>query len=136
MEPMIPLNQDYMKKLFSFKSVFMNCSNKIWLFLDESISVEIIKDHEKFLHVKMESNLFPTAILMTVVYTKCTRLLRSVLWEDLLELQIPSDMPWVIGGDFNIISDPIEYSGEMIARLGGMHDFNEFIISAGVSCET
>ncbi|KZV50954.1 hypothetical protein F511_44900 [Dorcoceras hygrometricum] len=41
-------------------------------------------------------------------------------------------MPWVLGGDFNIIADPLEYSGEMIARAGGMHDFNEFIISAGV----
>ncbi|KZV35592.1 hypothetical protein F511_32758 [Dorcoceras hygrometricum] len=106
-EPMIPLNHEYMKRMFGFRGVHANISNKIWIFVDDSISLEILQDHEQFLHVKMESPLFPSAVLVTVVYAKCTRLLRSVLWEDLLDLQVPNDLPWILGGDFNAIVDPL-----------------------------
>lgn len=47
----------------------------------------------------------PKPFLVTIVYAKCTRRERErlELWEN-LEVLSEVDMPWLVGGDFNIVA--------------------------------
>ncbi|XP_073125486.1 uncharacterized protein [Henckelia pumila] len=64
----------------------------------------MVKDHEQFLHLKLASGLFSRDIYLSVVYAKCDRSTRCLLWEGLLDCQPQDGSPWVVGGDFNIIT--------------------------------
>ncbi|KAG6491482.1 hypothetical protein ZIOFF_052833 [Zingiber officinale] len=86
----------------------------------------------KFLHLELSSQLFPSSMIVTVVYAKCTRLERSLLWESLEELRPEGDRLWLVGGDFNVISSMEEHSAGVLARPGAMEDFNNFIMLAGL----
>lgn len=103
-EPLIPLDSFVFCKKFKMEKVISNCSNKIWLF-------EILIDHEQFLHCKIVSELLPSPVLMTIVYAKCNRREIMELWEELRNIAV-WDIPWVIGGYFNIVANSDE-------RLGG-----------------
>ncbi|KAG6538552.1 hypothetical protein ZIOFF_003676 [Zingiber officinale] len=87
---------------------------------------------EEFLHLELSSQLFPSSMIVTVVYAKCTRLERSLLWESLEELRPEGDRLWLVGGDFNVISSMEEHSAGVMARPGAMEDFNNFIMLAGL----
>ncbi|KAG6491493.1 hypothetical protein ZIOFF_052844 [Zingiber officinale] len=81
----------------------------------------------KFLHLELSSQLFPSSMIVTVVYAKCTRLERSVLWGSLEELRPEGDKLWLVGGDFNVISSMEEHSAGVLARPGAMEDFNNLL---------
>lgn len=42
-------------------------------------------------------------------------------------------MPWIVGGDFNTIAHPYEKSGHHQADVRSILDFNNFLMSAGLS---
>lgn len=42
-------------------------------------------------------------LLITTVYARCNALERLELWEQLEELNQGNLLPWVIGGEFNVI---------------------------------
>ncbi|KAG6467116.1 hypothetical protein ZIOFF_075057 [Zingiber officinale] len=85
-----------------------------------------------FLHLELSSQIFPSSMIVTVVYAKCTRSERSLLWESLEELRPEGDRLWLVGGDFNVISSMEEHSAGVLARPGAMEDFNNFIMLAGL----
>ncbi|KAG6526875.1 hypothetical protein ZIOFF_008962 [Zingiber officinale] len=87
---------------------------------------------EEFLHLELSSQMFPSSMIVTVVYAKCTRSERSLLWESLEELRPEGDRLWLVGGDFNVISSMEEHSAGVLARPGAMEDFNNFIMLAGL----
>ncbi|KAG6489092.1 hypothetical protein ZIOFF_050350 [Zingiber officinale] len=71
-------------------------------------------------------------MLVTVVYAKCDRVERRVLWDNLLGLKPTVDDFWLIRGDFNVITGPDEHSAACLSRLGAVHEFNDFIMLAGL----
>ncbi|XP_073153664.1 uncharacterized protein [Henckelia pumila] len=76
--------------------------------------------------------------------SKCITILESVqeetqandrgkeLWERLLDSKPVDGCPWIVGGDFNIIVDPLEHSMGVVNHPSGMHEFLDFIISSGL----
>lgn len=49
----------------------------------------------------------------TFIYAKCDATDRLALWEDLIALSSTHQMPWIVGGDFNIVLEAHE-------KLGGL----------------
>ncbi|KAL0289211.1 UNVERIFIED_CONTAM: hypothetical protein Sradi_7078400 [Sesamum radiatum] len=56
---------------------------------------------------------------------------RRNLWEELVKLS-NQDAPWIVGGDFNVISHPNENQGGDIQRMGPMEDFNDMMTDTGL----
>ena len=69
----------------------------------------------------------------TVVYGKSARQERSALWVSLLNM-IPmiGDSPWIIGGDFNAISNMAVYSGKSMPDVNSIQEFSGFINDSGL----
>ncbi|XP_059290122.1 uncharacterized protein LOC132043675 [Lycium ferocissimum] len=57
-------------------------------------------------------------LLVSVVYAKCARDEREELWEAMVELANQQDLPWIIGGDFNVIVSDEEKQGGLPDSLG------------------
>ncbi|XP_073138423.1 uncharacterized protein [Henckelia pumila] len=127
------LDQNWFNVKFGFVSVIANINNKIWFYSVSDIVILVLVDHEQFLHLKISSGLFPTDIFLTIVYAKCSRTLRRVLWECLLECKPLDESPWVVGGYFNIIVDHFDCSLGVVNQPGGMLEFNDFIVSVGLA---
>ncbi|KAG6469541.1 hypothetical protein ZIOFF_070470 [Zingiber officinale] len=132
LEPMVDLDCRYMARRMGFEEVVSNKSGKVWFFWDSTIACKVLFDHDQFLHLELSSQLFPSSMIVTVVYAKYTRLERSLLWESLEELRPEGDRLWLVGGDFNVISSMEEHSAGVLARPGAMEDFNNFIMLAGL----
>ncbi|XP_073133317.1 uncharacterized protein [Henckelia pumila] len=132
LEPMHLLDQEWLNKKFGFSSVIANLNNKIWFYTTADIAVSVELDHEQFLLLHLSSALFPSDIYLSIVYAKCNRVLRRDLWENLLECNPQDGCPWIVGGDFNIIANPLDQSSGLVNHSGGMHEFSNFIISSGL----
>ncbi|KAL0462804.1 UNVERIFIED_CONTAM: hypothetical protein Slati_0168000 [Sesamum latifolium] len=130
-EPFVQLDVHYYTRKFGFYSVFANANNKIWCFAKFGVDIQIIQDHSQFLHVKVSSGIIPTDIICTFVYAKCYRNPRRILWEELVKLS-NQDIPWIVGGDFNVILHPNENQGGDMQRLGPMDDFNDMMLDTGL----
>ena len=108
-----------------------NVSNKIWLFHNINWEVEILLDHPQCLHCKISSPALESPFLFTIVYAKCTRRERRDLW-DQLRVVSSNTLPWVVGGDFNIISSTTEREGGQPPDLNAMNDFNICQLDCGL----
>ncbi|KAK2637510.1 hypothetical protein Ddye_032302 [Dipteronia dyeriana] len=56
---------------------------------------------------------------------------RKVLWDYMVETQNSISLPWCIGGDFNLILDPMERKG-IGCHLGSIRNFSNFVLRAKV----
>ncbi|CAI9112467.1 OLC1v1012921C1 [Oldenlandia corymbosa var. corymbosa] len=62
------------------------------------------------------------------VYAKSIRAARQELWNDMLSFrQQNQNIPWMVGGDFNVIRSLEEYSGSSVQDHATMKDFNDYI---------
>ena len=132
LEPMVPLDEFKFCTKFKMEKVVANCANKIWLFSDSNYDIEVLEDNEQFLHCRITSSQLPGPILWTIIYAKCTRAERTVLWEDLRNLNI-SESPWMVGGDFNIIAAASEREGGAAPNFNAINDFGAFILDCGLN---
>lgn len=70
---------------------------------------------------------------LTCIYAKCDRLARMDLWNHIIDISSTMDLPWLVAGDFNIISSPEEKRGGAQPNLVAMQQFNECIMDAGLT---
>ncbi|KAI0504038.1 hypothetical protein KFK09_014985 [Dendrobium nobile] len=125
-EPMI--NADKIvetARFLGYNSSFANCSNKLWLFWHNTITIDIIADHHQVVHCHI--NVFNTNCFASFVYAASTRLSRLNLWEQLCSFSVNISGPWCVGGDFNIISNATERRGGSRPNIKAMEDFNDMI---------
>ena len=133
LEPMIPLDEFRFCTKFKMEKVVANCANKIWLFSDSNYNLEVLEDKEQYLHCRVTSTQLPAGpILWTVIYAKCTRVERKVLWDDLRKLNT-SGIPWMVGGDFNIIASVNEREGGAAPNFNAINDFGACILDCGLN---
>ncbi|XP_074574624.1 uncharacterized protein LOC141831085 [Curcuma longa] len=132
LEPLISLDVGFMTRRLSFDYAVSNCSGKIWFLCDQNIECTVLIDHDQFMHLKLNSPLYPECLFVSVVYAKCDCNGRKELWERLLEARPAMDELWMVGGDFNVITGPGEHSAGVLAKPGAVRDFNNFIMMAGL----
>ncbi|XP_060182476.1 uncharacterized protein LOC132612168 [Lycium barbarum] len=100
-----------------------NCSGNIWFFVEENVDVEILSDTAQQITLKLflqEHNLY---LITTLVYAKCDEVERMPPWDSIYQLAGSYDMPWMVGGDFNVVMNDQE-------KIGGVpivpQDYEDF----------
>ncbi|XP_060189234.1 uncharacterized protein LOC132618185 [Lycium barbarum] len=88
-----------------------NCSGKIWFFVEENVDVEIISDTAQQITLKLFLQEHNRSLITTLVYAKCDEVERLSLWDSIYQLAGSYDMPWLVGGDFNVVMNEEEKIG-------------------------
>lgn len=70
--------------------------------MKQHIQVGVLSDSDQqfTLHLTLEEG---SQIVVTIVYAKFSGNERLNFWEDLYSLSLNSSLPWMVGGDFNMI---------------------------------
>ncbi|XP_022863097.1 uncharacterized protein LOC111383250 [Olea europaea var. sylvestris] len=108
-----------------------NESNKIWFFWNSGTNVTVIVDHPQFLHVRVEDPRLARAIYLTPVYASCDATIRRDLWAGLHHISLDMDDPWLVGGDFNVITHDGERTGHN-TRNRGTTAFSDMMLDCGL----
>ncbi|XP_060211890.1 uncharacterized protein LOC132639465 [Lycium barbarum] len=93
-----------------------NCNGKIWFFVNDNVDVEILQDLEQQITIKLFFQEWNKSLMVTMVYAKCDHLERISLWDSLYSLADQMELPWLVGGDFNVIMNEDE-------KIGGLPVF-------------
>ncbi|XP_060200398.1 uncharacterized protein LOC132628651 [Lycium barbarum] len=121
----------YTMKL-GFQHATNNLNNKIWLFLDSSITVHVIANSHQLITCHITCINSCTSFDLTTVYAECTIPLRKPLWEELLSLSNKLKGPWEVIGDFNMITCPEEKHGGAPYNMQKSMDFLECLTDCGL----
>ncbi|XP_070022653.1 uncharacterized protein [Nicotiana sylvestris] len=106
---------------------FSNVSNKIWVFVDDDQGVDIILDLSQQLTLKLTNLVTQLSFMVTFVYAKCDSIERIELWDSLYNLASDMTLPWLVGGDFNVIWNEEEKFGGLPVSLNEINDFRHCI---------
>ncbi|XP_019241256.1 PREDICTED: uncharacterized protein LOC109221250 [Nicotiana attenuata] len=71
-------------------------------------------------------------IMMTFVYAKCCALERLELWDNLYYLASDMELPWLVGGDFNVVMGEEEKIGGLPVYPPEYEDFAFCVNSCGL----
>ena len=82
----------------------------IWVFHKFPLSCSIVEKSCQHLSLQVQYQLLPSTVYFSFVYAKCTVQERQMLWADLM-VGTPSDVPWFLTGDFNVIVNDGEQRG-------------------------
>ncbi|KAL2247318.1 UNVERIFIED_CONTAM: hypothetical protein Sindi_2584100 [Sesamum indicum] len=86
---------------------YSSVGNRIWLAWDENVvDVHILDLADQFIHCRVTNMAVNESVIITVVYGASEVIDRRNLWPALETLaQQCSDIPWMVGGDFNAVRD-------------------------------
>ncbi|KAL2240782.1 UNVERIFIED_CONTAM: hypothetical protein Sindi_0719400 [Sesamum indicum] len=113
---------------------YNSVGNRIWLVWDENfVDVHILDMGEQFVHCRVTSRTVNEPFFITVVYGASEVVDRRALWTALGTLaQQCSDIPWLVGGDFNAVRGMNEMCGISGDIRVAMEEFNVGIQEAGL----
>ncbi|PKU87932.1 hypothetical protein MA16_Dca007874 [Dendrobium catenatum] len=117
-------------KMLGFDFAIANCNNKIWIFWKQCITLDVIIDHPQVIHVNININ--DISSFASFVYASCTRMGRKTLWGQLSSVAATFNVPWMVGGDFNCISNCSERIGGKPPNFLAMEDFNDMILNCNL----
>ncbi|KAL2228506.1 UNVERIFIED_CONTAM: hypothetical protein Sindi_1830300 [Sesamum indicum] len=108
--------------------------NRIWLAWDENVvDVHILDLGDQFIHYRVTNMVVNEPVIITVVYGAFEVIDRRNLWITLGTLaQQCSDVPWMVGGDFNAVRDLNEVCGISGDIRMATEEFNAGILEAGL----
>lgn len=66
-------------------------------------------------------------VVVTLVYAKYNQQERLVLWESLSGIAQSMHDPWIVGGDFNVVTSDEEKLGGLPVTIAETDDFNHCI---------
>ncbi|XP_022863434.1 uncharacterized protein LOC111383549, partial [Olea europaea var. sylvestris] len=84
-----------------------------------------------FLHVKVEDPRLALPIYFTPVYASCDASVRRDLWAGLHHISLDMEDPWIVGGDFNVITHDGERTGHN-TRDRGTTAFSDMMLDSGL----
>ncbi|KAK6784430.1 hypothetical protein RDI58_017885 [Solanum bulbocastanum] len=90
------------------ENAMVNCSSKIWVFWNEDWIGATKSDTHQQLTIKFTHKASYKEMVITAVYERCSALERLGPWDDLECLAERIKVPWLIGGDFNVIKNGSE----------------------------
>lgn len=76
--------------------------------MDAIVESSVVIDKEQQMTIKLENQNIGIAVVVTLIYTKCTQNEKLILWETLRDMAGSIQEPWLVGGDFNFISNDEE----------------------------
>ncbi|XP_019226036.1 PREDICTED: uncharacterized protein LOC109207552 [Nicotiana attenuata] len=128
MEPMQPARTlERYRSRIGFAQAIANVSNKIWAFIDEVYEVTVVYNLVQQLTLRLLHTESHFEFVLTLVYAKCDVIERIELWDSLYYLAQNMTVPWLVGGDFNVIWDEEEKFGGLPVSLNEIDDFRHWI---------
>ncbi|KAH0704872.1 hypothetical protein KY289_009948 [Solanum tuberosum] len=115
--------EEYKRKL-GMKYALANGNGKIWAFIDEAMNYTVIRDEEQMLTLKLQSQGMDLEMVVSLVYAKCTQSERLQLWDSMETIASSTNLPWLVGRDFNVISNAEEKLGGRSVPESEVEDFN------------
>ncbi|XP_055800398.1 uncharacterized protein LOC129869822 [Solanum dulcamara] len=115
------------RRRLGMKHALTNVNGKIWAFIDEEMELEISRDEEQMLTIKLTNQNGNIEVMVSLVYAKCTQGERLLLWDSISDLANIISIPWMIGGDFNVICNEEEKLGGRPVTEAEVRDFNNCI---------
>ncbi|XP_070034440.1 uncharacterized protein [Nicotiana tomentosiformis] len=121
------------RRRIGFPNAIANSSGKFWLFWDNDYSCNVISDKSQQITLEVKHITKHEPLWITVVYAKTKARRKKNLWRQLTRISNQIDIPWSIGGDFNIIMDASEKKGGNLHRLSKSIDFIKCMDECGMS---
>lgn len=90
--------------------VNFNKNGQIWIFVNHNIQGGVISDSNQQLTLLLTLE-DGSQVMSTMVYAKCSVIERLRMWDDLYSLSLNISIPWMVGGDFNVILSDEENVG-------------------------
>ncbi|XP_019230679.1 PREDICTED: uncharacterized protein LOC109211586 [Nicotiana attenuata] len=115
------------RSIIGFAQAISNLSNKIWAFIDEVYEVTVMYNMVQQLTLRLFHTETNVEIVLTLVYAKCDAIERIKLWDSLYYMASDMTVPWLVGGDFNVIWDEKEKFGGLPVSLIEIDDFRHCI---------
>ncbi|KAH0712322.1 hypothetical protein KY289_008281 [Solanum tuberosum] len=94
---------------------------------------EVMRDSYQQLTIKFRHVTCQKEVVISAVYARCTSLERLELWEDLEDIAANVDVPWIVGGDFNVILEETEKLGGLPVTQQETTDFAQCLSSCNLS---
>ncbi|XP_055814452.1 uncharacterized protein LOC129884128 [Solanum dulcamara] len=104
------------RRILGMTYAHYNCNGKVWFFVQDHVDVEILQDQEQQITIKLFFQEWDKSLMVSMVYAKCDHLERMSLWDSLYGLADQMEIPWLVGGDFNVIMHEDE-------KIGGLPVF-------------
>ncbi|XP_019242530.1 PREDICTED: uncharacterized protein LOC109222657, partial [Nicotiana attenuata] len=124
LEPMQQSNKiERYRARIGLAQAVVNVSNKIWAFIDEVFEVDILYNMAQQLTLRLFHTETHVELVLTLVYAKCDHIERIELWDSLYAMAVDMSVPWLVGGDFNVIWDEEEKYGGLPVSLNEVDDF-------------
>jgi hypothetical protein len=102
------------------------------LFWNAQVNITPFHTCDQAITIKANFAASDLSCLCSVVYAKCCQIDRRSLWDNLLQISAVNSMPWILGGDFNIVSQLCERAGGGSVDLHAMGEFHSFMQQAGL----
>ncbi|XP_019241168.1 PREDICTED: uncharacterized protein LOC109221159 [Nicotiana attenuata] len=114
---------DQHRRRLGVEQVVVNVSNKVWVFIDQNYDFDILFNMEQQITLRMTDTDDHKKFIITMVYAKCDAIERIELWDTLYSLASDMTLPWLVGGDFNVIWDDEEKFGGLPVHINEIDDF-------------
>ncbi|KAL2224176.1 UNVERIFIED_CONTAM: hypothetical protein Sindi_3028300 [Sesamum indicum] len=107
--------------------------NRVWIAWDENfIDVDVVECGTQFIHCHVNIRALQESIAMTVIYRANELVERRALWGTMETIAMQcTDIPWLVGGDFNTVRDLSKICGVSGDIRIAMEDFNTCIQNTG-----
>ncbi|KAL2252874.1 UNVERIFIED_CONTAM: hypothetical protein Sindi_0082100 [Sesamum indicum] len=129
-----PYHQLALKDLVSeYRLHFLGILETRLVWDENVVDVHILDSVDQFIHCRVTNMADNESVIITVVYEASEVIDRRNLWTALETLaQQCSDIPWLVGGDFNAIRDLNEVCGISGDIRMATEEFNAGILEAGL----
>ncbi|XP_060210493.1 uncharacterized protein LOC132637420 [Lycium barbarum] len=103
---------DSFRRRSGHQSTLTNCTGKIWLFVIEEWEVHLVENHDQHLTVRVVHQQTRQEALVSAAYASCDASIRRNLWDSMIHLAGQWQIPWLVGGDFNmVLFDEVKLGG-------------------------
>ncbi|XP_070048553.1 uncharacterized protein [Nicotiana tomentosiformis] len=120
------------KRRLNMETAYTNINGQIWLFFNAVVEWELVEDTEQQVTVRVFHHDLGQRMMMTFVYAKCSVIERLELWDHLYYLASDMELPWLVGGDFNVLLHEDEKIGGLPIHPPEYEDFAFCVNSCGL----
>ncbi|KAL9680435.1 hypothetical protein QQ045_018314 [Rhodiola kirilowii] len=115
---------------------YLNChptNSHIWIMWKEEFKITSLAYSDQHITMEVNNEVEGIKMVCSFIYAFIDLNLRQHLWEDVGEISLQIDIPWLLMGDFNSIASWSEKKGGNKKNGKSIRQFNDFMANAGLS---
>lgn len=125
------LELDQFRIMLGFDRALVNRSGKIWIIWKEDWEGTVVLDSFQPITMRFSKN--NHHYIISSVYARCSAIDKLELWEELEEIAEIIQVPWIVGGDFNVSLCADEKLGGLAFTQHEAIDFAQCINNCALS---